>query len=103
MSAGDVVTQLQGQLLHIRSVLHAGNFTEVETLVSAYQSKVKDSLGATAGRVSRQQFLQLQQLHTSVMAEMRVLRDEASDWLRQRRRASAAIEAYNRSYRRLLF
>jgi hypothetical protein len=101
MSKDTVAEQLHAELLQIRATLRAGDLTDVQTLVNAYRRNVQLSLQCQDAQVTRAQCLQLHELHVTIQDEIRMRRDQAADWLRQRRRTSAAIQAYNRSARRL--
>jgi hypothetical protein len=101
MTPPPLAEQLHADLLNIRARLHAGDFSELEALVAGYREKVQQGLQCRPPAISRAQCRQLRALHSSLLEEMRVRRDQAGDWLRKRSRMSAAIQAYNRSARRL--
>lgn len=101
MSNLSPMQHLHAELDAIECALQAKDFTQVQTRASQYRCAVRDLLQDSAEKPTRQQCVELRDVHDRLQMLIGQHRDDAQHWLQLRKKKQQAIQAYKRSCKRI--
>lgn len=101
MNASAPMQQLHEELNAIECALQAKDYAQVQTRAGQYRTAVHDLLHGGAEKPSKEQCLELRDMHLKLQSLIGQRRDDAQHWLQQRQKKLQAIQAYKRSCKRL--